>query len=153
MNIDSWGLLVGLGGLISTVVIFILQNKERIRLQKSSYVFRLNDKYDEICHFGATHPAVMALASRWPERPLADSGLQEISPEQRAYCFFAGMSLGFFETAVYSYRVAKVLTEKEFEDWVRPMMRQLVRRNLPAFKGFAVRGSLSAHSKQMLAAP
>lgn len=145
MSIEFITAMAATGGVIATVIVFIFQSRASTRLQKAEYVYRLNDKYDQICRFRCENPQIMAWAENWTEKPLA-----EMNPEERAYYHYAGMTLGFFEIAVYSTFVARTLTMNDFREYVRPMMLQEVTYNLPIFKWFAAAGFLAARSKEVL---
>ena len=139
------GVLVTLGGLIATILVFIKQSRISLCYQKAEYVYRLNDKYDDLCRFRCEHPKLMELAPLWTDKPL-----NLMTAEERAYHYYAGMTLGVFETAIYATFVAHTLSIEDYGEYVRPMLLQEVGYNLPVFKQFAERGSLAGQSKQVL---
>lgn len=145
MTFEFIGTLVAIVGLIVTIMIFTVQSVAQVRIQKADFVYRLNDKYDQICEFRAEHPEIMEYAESWSDKPLAT-----MDEKERAYVYYAGMTLGFLEIAVYSTFVSGTLTERDFVDFIRPMIVQEVTFNLPIFRHFARSGYLSQGSKDLL---
>jgi hypothetical protein len=145
MTIESVGILVAIAGLILTIVVFIIQSRAQVRIQKADFVYRLNDKYDSICQFRSEHPEIMQFADSWSNKPLVGMDVGE-----RAYFYYAGMTLGFLEIAVYSTFVSGILTKRDFVNFIRPMIVQEVAFNLPIFRDFAHNGYISQRSKDLL---
>ena len=146
MTIEFIGVLVAIGGLIVTIAVFIFSNREQVRLQRADFIYRLNDKYDSICAFRAEHPEIMQSAASWSDTPHANMDKRE-----RAYSYYAGMTLGFVEIATYSTFISKTITKRDFVDFIRPMIVQEVTFNLPIFRHFARMGYISEQSRDLLA--
>ena len=145
MTAEYLGVMVALGGLTATVLVFIVQLRTSIRFQRAEYVYRLNEKYDQLCRFRCEHPKLMEFAKPWAEK-----AMNQMTLDERAYYYYAGMTLGVLETAVYSTFVARTLSLRDFQEYVRPMLLQEVQYNLPVFRWFAERGFLAAQSKRIL---
>lgn len=145
MSFEFFGILMAIAGLIVTIVVFIFQSATQARLHKADFVYRLNDKYDQICKFRSEHPEVMQSAESWSDKPLATMDTSE-----KAYFYYAGMTLGFIEIAVYSTFVSRTITKRDFVDFIRPMIVQEVTFNLHIFRHFAQSGYISQRSKDLL---
>jgi hypothetical protein len=145
MTVEFLGILVAITGLIVTIVVFIFQSAAQVRLRKADFVYLLNDKYDQICAFRSEHSEVMQFAESWSDKPMATMDAKE-----KAYFYYAGMTLGFVEIAVYSTFVSKTLTKRDFIDFIRPMIVQEVTFNLPIFRHFCQNGYISQRSKDLL---
>ena len=109
MTAEYLGVMVALGGLTATVLVFIVQLRTSIRFQRAEYVYRLNEKYDQLCRFRCEHPKLMEFAEPWAEK-----AMNQMTPDERAYYYYAGMTLGVLETAVYSTFVARTLSLRDF---------------------------------------
>ena len=145
MTVEFLGILMAIAGLIVTIAVFIFQSAAQMRLQKADFVYRLNDKYDQICEFRSEHPELMQFAESWSDKPLPAMDIKE-----KSYFYYAGMTLGFIEIAVYSTFVSRTLTKRDFVDFIRPMIVQEVSFNLPIFRHFAHSGYISQRSKDLL---
>ena len=145
MTFEFLGILMAMAGLIVTIVVFIFQSATQARLRKADFVYRLNDKYDQICEFRCEHPEIMQPAESWSDKPLTTMDTNE-----KAYFYYAGMTLGFIEIAVYSTFVTGTITKRDFVDFIRPMIVQEVTFNLPIFRHFAHNGYISQQSRNLL---
>ncbi len=135
--------LIATLGLIITLFVFWLQSREQTRVQKAEFLFRLTEKYDQVCQFRAEHPELTTRAAGWTWRPPA-----EMDEADRRYFHYAEMTLGLFETASYCAFVGRTITPQDYERFLLPVLRQEVSDHRPVFRFFAQEGAVSKEARE-----
>ena len=112
------------GGIIIALIVFIINFRIKIKIQKAEYLYRLEDKYDKICEFRASHVELVEIGEAWKEKEYSDYNKLE-----KQYWYFYEMTFGFIETAVYMTFKDKSISEKDFHDFLLPLIDMEIKYN------------------------
>ena len=147
MSTEMLASLTAAIGVIIALVTFVIQARAQIRIQRAEYIYRLEDKYDEICRLRSERPELMVTAAKWANKPYA-----EMDTAEREYYHHGEMVLGFIEIATYMRYVDKTLLPKAFTTFVRPMIVLEMSYNCRLMKMFATRhdSSISEQSRRLI---
>ena len=151
-DLEYW---VNIASIISIIVavisIFIIifqfkkQIKEQIRMQRAEYVYRLEDKYDNICEYRSQHPNIIETAKKWKSKNYSD-----LKNEEKRYYHYAEMVIGFIEIAIYMRYKDKSLSEDVFNKFITPMIIIEVNYNIALIKEFLDTAIMSSCSKEFI---
>lgn len=138
--------LITATGLIIALLTFAWQARNNIRTQRAEYIYRLEDKYDDICKQRSERPQLMRTADTWATQS-AHKPYSALSDEERAYYHHAETVIGLIEIATYMTFADKTIPQKAFTRFIRPMIALEVRYNRAIFEQFLASGSLAISNR------
>jgi hypothetical protein len=147
MTIQEIANIAALVSVFITLVIFIFQSRALIRVQRAEYIYRLEDKYDQICLLRLKNPRLVECADEWQEKDYA-----EMNDAERSYYHYGEMILGFFEVATYMNKVDKTIPDRIFNSFVSPMIRLELNYNAKLIENLIQRVGLSSLTKEVIRA-
>jgi len=145
MNIQEVASIAALLSVFVTLVIFIIQSRVQIRIQRSEYIYRLEDKYDQICLLRLHNPRLIECAAKWQEKEYKD-----MDEAERAYYHYGEMILGFVEIATYMNKVDRSIPDRIFRTFVTPMIRMELGYNAKLIETLVNRVGLSTLTQDLI---
>lgn len=116
-------------------------------MQRAEYLYRLEDKYDQICEFRSKYPQIIRMAEQKRLKKYND-----MSNEERAYYYYVEMIVGFIEVATYMAFIAKSITKKVYNNFIFPMIKVKVNYNRTLIESFTnnPESLISDHSRKQI---
>jgi hypothetical protein len=145
MTIQEFANIAALASVFVTLVIFIIQSHVLIKVQRAEYIYRLEDKYDQICLLRLQNPNLMECATKWREKDYED-----MDNAERAYYHYGEMILGFIEIATYMNKVDKTIPDKVFRTFVTPIIRMELSYNGKLIESLVCKAGLSALTQELI---
>ena len=130
------------------LITFIIQSRTQIKIQRAEYIFRIVDKYDEICRIRVDNPDLIKTASTWESK----KNYEDFNKAEREYYHYGEMVIGFIEISSYMKNIDKTLSEKAFNDFVLPIIKLEVKYNNRLLSAFVSEkdNSISDYAQKLI---
>ena len=145
MGIQDFANIAALLGVLVTLIIFIIQNRALIRVQRAEYIYRLEDKYDQICLLRLQNPALLKYSRNWE-----DKDYESMSDAERSYFHYGELILRFVEVATYMNKVDKAIPDKVFRTFITPMICMELSYNAKLIETMVNKAGLSRLTQELI---